>query len=117
MLRSVLHDVADTTTRLWVISANKTEYDILCREELDQLFVSHGSSGRFHVHYTLSSSAPPAWAYSMGRITEDMLREHLPTPGEDKMVLACGPPNMIELTLKSGLQKCGWDVQEQLVVF
>jgi nitrate reductase (NAD(P)H) len=46
-----------------------------------------------------------------------MLREHLPTPGEEKLVLACGPQPMIDNVLKNGLEKCGWDVDRQLVVF
>ncbi|EKM57613.1 uncharacterized protein PHACADRAFT_170854 [Phanerochaete carnosa HHB-10118-sp] len=117
VLRSVLHDSADTVTRLWLISANKTVDDILCRAELDSLFAAHGASGRFSVHYTLSTSTPAEWTYGTGRVTEDMLRVHLPAAGAGKLVLACGPSNMIEGALKSGLQKCGWDVQTQLVVF
>lgn len=114
-MRSVLHDKADTTTRLWLILANKTEQDILCREEIDRLVQSH--AGRFHVHYTLSSSSPVNWLYGEGRITEAMLRERLPPPGEGRLILACGPQSMIEVAVKSGLEKCGWDVQRDLVVF
>ncbi|KIP04507.1 hypothetical protein PHLGIDRAFT_75866 [Phlebiopsis gigantea 11061_1 CR5-6] len=115
VLRSVLHDNTDTTTKLWLISANKTEPDILCREEIDRLFNEH--TGRFHVHYILSSVSPPDWSYGKGRVTEATLREHLPPPGEGRLVLACGPQAMIDLALKPGLQGCGWNIQRDLVVF
>lgn len=116
VLRSVLQDTSDTTTKLWLISANRTERDILCREEIDRFFASHGE--RFKVHYTLSSAdAASDWLYGKGRITESMLRVHLPTPGPGKLILACGPQSMIDVALKGGLQNCGWDIKEQLVVF
>jgi ferredoxin-NADP reductase len=38
-----------------------------------------------------------------GRITETMLREHLPPPGPDSVIFLCGPPPMtdaLEATLK-----------------
>ncbi|GJE85169.1 nitrate reductase [Phanerochaete sordida] len=117
VLRSILHDEEDTETRLWLLSANKTEHDILCRAELDALCAAHGASGRFRVHYTLSAGAPPAWTYSTGRVSESMLRAHLPAPGAGRLVLACGPPAMIDGALKAGLAQCGWDVPTQLVVF
>lgn len=114
VLRSILHDTTDNSTNVWLISANKTEHDILCRGELDSLFDSH--PGRFHVHYTVTSAPPSPWRYSKGRITEDMMREHLPSPGEGRMVLVCGPQGMIDI-VKLGLEKCGWDIQHDLVVF
>ncbi len=118
MLRSVLYDASDATTRLWLVSANKTEADILCRAELDRFLQSHGASGRFHLHYTLSVTPPPdGWCYSKGRVSEEMLREHLPVPGEGRMVLACGPQAMMEDSVINVLKKCGWDVENDLVIF
>ena len=111
----MLHDPALEHTRIWLISANKTEEDILCREELDRLHAEHGVH-HFHLHYTLSV-VPDGWTHSRGRITDAMLTEHLPAPSERAMILACGPDGMIKHTLKLGLQRCGWDVDRQLVVF
>ena len=115
VLRSVLHDHADTTTKLWLISANKTEFDILFREEIDRLCAQHSS--RFHVHYVVSSHPPSDWPYDVGRVSEVMLRDHLPLPGKGGMILACGPQGMIDLALKPGLRECGWDIQRDLVTF
>ncbi|KAH9836836.1 uncharacterized protein C8Q71DRAFT_707679 [Rhodofomes roseus] len=115
VLRGVLHDPALEHTRIWLIDANRTEEDILCREELDRLHAEHGDH-RFHLHYTVSVT-PSGWPHSVGRITDAMLEEHLPVPSERAMVLACGPDGMIKHTLKPGLQRCGWDIERQLVVF
>lgn len=114
MLRSVLRDTSDNT-QLYLISANKTEEDILCRAEIDALCAQH--SGRFRVHYALSATVPDGWAYSVGRVTEAMIRKYLPEPGEGKLVLACGPQPMIDGVLKGGMKWCGWNVDTDLVVF
>ena len=117
VIRSVLHDASDTTTRLYLISANKTEVDILCKEELDAYLHSHNVSRRFHLHYTLGKPPAEGWTYSTGRVDDEMLREHLPSPGEDRMALACGPPAMVDGTVRDGLKRLGWDVDTSYVVF
>lgn len=114
VLRSILQN-AESETRVWVISANKTEQDILCREELDRLFTSH-SSERFKLHYTLSI-APDEWPYSVGRINDVLLSEHMPRHSEHGLILACGPDAMITHVIKPGLQNMGWDIEKSLVVF
>lgn len=122
VLRSIIHDTSDTT-QLYFISANKTEHDILCREEIDDLLALHPH--RLRVYYVLSSveSVTSGWAHGLGRVTEKVMRSHLPAPptaldGREggKMILSCGPPGMID-SLKTGLANCGWDVKRDLVVF
>jgi cytochrome-b5 reductase len=39
---------------------------------------------------------PKGWSQGTGRITEVMLREHLPPPGPDAVVFLCGPPPMVD---------------------
>lgn len=124
VLRAAIQDIEqseDTEMKLWVIDANKTEEDILYREELDQYLASHGAtkgSERYFLHHTLSTP-PPSWPehYSKGRITESMLSSHLPPPSDDAMILICGPDGMINDTVKPGLTKLGWDIEKSLVVF
>ncbi|KAG1727716.1 hypothetical protein EDB19DRAFT_1749291, partial [Suillus lakei] len=94
------------TTRVWMISANETEQDILCREELDMLFTSHRE--RFKLHYTLSIPSKE-WPYSVGRIDDVLLSEHMPRQSEYGLILACGPDAMITHAIKPGLQNMGWD--------
>lgn len=115
MLRSILYDDSDTETRVWLISANKTEQDILCRSELDSLFAKYGPD-RFKLHYILSK-ASEAWTSSVGRVDEKLISEYMPRPSEDGLILTCGPDVMIAQAVKPGLQSVGWDIEKQLVVF
>jgi NAD(P)H-flavin reductase len=36
------------------------------------------------------------WTQSIGRITEEILRAHLPSPGPETAVFLCGPPMMVD---------------------
>ncbi|TFK51423.1 hypothetical protein OE88DRAFT_1545674 [Heliocybe sulcata] len=115
VLRRVLHDKTDKTTQLWLLSANKTEADILCREELDALHAAHGTD-RFRLHYTLGH-VPSKWKYGIGRINEAMISQHMPGPSDDGLILVCGPDGMISQTVKPSLRRLGWDIERSLVVF
>lgn len=114
VLRAVLQDPSDET-RLWLLNANRTEADILCKAELDKLHALH-DAGRLHLHYTLTS-APGDWKHSTGRLTDTMLVTHLPQPSPDALILVCGPNAMIDEAIKPGLERCGWDIDMSLVVF
>lgn len=48
------------------------------------------------------------WAYSTGFVTADMIREHLPAPGDDVLLLLCGPPPMVQLACHPNLDKLGY---------
>jgi hypothetical protein len=48
------------------------------------------------------------WAYSKGIVTADMIREHLPAPGDDVLLLLCGPPPMVQLACHPNLDKLGY---------
>lgn len=123
VLRAVMQDEGDTVTEVWLLDSNKTEQDILCREELDLHLTTHGSNvgelgtnTRLRIHHTLGRP-PEHWAFSKGRITDDMLKQHLPSPSDDALILVCGPDPMINLTVKPGLQRIGWNLATSLVVF
>lgn len=115
VLKGVIHDVEDSGTKLWLLNANKTEADILLRSDLESLAALVGPS-RFQQHFCLSK-APEDWQHSKGRINQAMLELHLPPPGEDSLILTCGPEPMIEEIVKPGLMALGWDVEKCLVVF
>mmetsp|Transcript_45462 Transcript_45462/g.144932 ORF Transcript_45462/g.144932 Transcript_45462/m.144932 type:complete len:317 (-) Transcript_45462:37-987(-) len=102
--QAALRDPADTC-RLSLIYANKREEDILCRDMLDDLEVR--SNGRFKVHYTLDFP-PENWTHKKGFVTQDMIKECLPAPGADTLVLMCGPPPMIEFACKKNLEALGY---------
>ena len=106
---------------MWLLDANRTQHDVLCKEELDALAAAHGadSDDRFLVHHTLSKpSAAPAWSFSTGRINDEMLRRYLPPPdAPDVLVLICGPDKLIRETVQPGLDRLGWDTANTLVIF
>ena len=72
-----------------ILFANRSEEDILCRELLDAL----EKDARVEVWYTLDVKPTSEWKYSIGFISEEMIREHLPAPA-DKTV-SRSPPYML----------------------
>lgn len=93
VLRAILTDPSDSDTRVWVVDVNRFFEDILCREELEKLAVRHQDRLRLHLSLT-GKPLPGNWTHSIGRITRKMLEEHLPIPGEDKLICICGPGPM-----------------------
>ena len=95
---------------LFLVFANKTEADIIFRDEWEGDVREHAS---FHCYHVLEQ--PPAgWSQGTGRITEDILHRYLPPPGPDTVIFLCGPPPMadpLEATLK------GLGYSEQSIIF
>lgn len=50
----------------------------------------------------------PGWKYSSGLVTADMIKEHLPPPGEGTLILVCGPPRMIQEAVHPSLEQLGY---------
>ena len=105
----------DEETKAWIVYGNKTEEDILLRDELDEMCRMHGEE-RIRVYYTVSNPKK-GWAFGTGRISREMLKEHLPVASCDGIVLACGPEGMISEVVRGGLAGLGWDIEESVVVF
>jgi nitrate reductase (NAD(P)H) len=70
------------------LDSNRTEQDILCR---DELLSFAERKGRMKAHFTLSKSPKDGWIFSTGRINDDMMKAHLPPAGQpDTLILICG---------------------------
>lgn len=52
-------------------------------------------------------SCSTAWDYSQGFVNEEMIRDHLPPPGEEPLILMCGPPPMIQFACLPNLERVG----------
>ncbi|XP_076450996.1 NADH-cytochrome b5 reductase 2-like isoform X2 [Babylonia areolata] len=104
LIRQVFKDPEDNTN-LWLIFANQTENDILLRTELEEIQQEHPS--RFKLWYTLDRPVA-GWKYSSGFINDQMIKEHLPPPGDDTLILMCGPPPMIQFACQPNLDKLGY---------
>ncbi|XP_053798086.1 NADH-cytochrome b5 reductase 3-like isoform X2 [Vidua chalybeata] len=104
IIRAIIKDKDDPTT-CQLLFANQTEKDILLRSELDEIQAQN--PGRFKCWYTLDR-APENWDYSQGFVNQEMIRDHLPPPQNDVLILMCGPPPMIQYACIPNLDKLGY---------
>ncbi|XP_053283129.1 NADH-cytochrome b5 reductase 2 [Pleuronectes platessa] len=106
MLQLIRRIAADTSddTKCSLIFANQTEKDILLREELEEVKKNHPD--KVQLWFTLDKP-PQDWSYSSGFVSQDMIREHLPAPSSDALVVLCGPPPMIQYACLPNLDKLG----------
>lgn len=88
---------------LFLLFANKTESDIIFRQEWDRHVRDYPN---FHCHHVLEQP-PPGWSGGTGRITSDLLRQHLPAPSPDTCIFLCGPPPMVDV-LEATLKELGY---------
>lgn len=110
VLRAVMQDPQDQTSCV-VLDGNKTEEDILCKEDLDAFAAANGH--KCTIVHTLSR-ASNSWTGRRGRISEELLREYA-SPCEGGMVLVCGPEAM-EKSVRRILLAQGWK-ESDLVFF
>ena len=66
--------------------------------------VGSWSHGRTRAHLVSHSAA---WDYSQGFVNEEMIRDHLPPPEEEPLVLMCGPQPMIQYACLPNLDRVG----------
>ena len=110
VLVAAVENIEDETV-MEVMYSNRTEEDILLRSELDELVSK--SCGRLKIHYILSSPSQTGWSHLSGRVTVDIVRDHLAAPDDDTLALLCGPPGFEE-TCVSALLECGYSSERVL---
>jgi nitrate reductase (NAD(P)H) len=87
-----------------LLYANQTPDDILMKDQLDE-FPSKGMK----VNYTVDRVPDGTlWGGFVGFVTEDMVKSSLPEPGPDTLILACGPPVMVDKCLRPICEKLGY---------
>ena len=91
---------------LFLVFANKTEADIIFREEWESDLREHPN---FHCYHVLEHP-PVGWSQGIGRITDDILRQQLFPPGPETVVFLCGPPPMVD-HLEASLKGLGYSEQ------
>ncbi|AQK56297.1 Nitrate reductase [Zea mays] len=117
VIQAVLRDQPDDDTEMHLVYANRTVDDMLLREEINRWVAAYPA--RLKVWYVVSKVARPedGWEYGVGRVDEQVLREHLPLGDSETLALVCGPPAMIECTVRPGLEKMGYDLDRACLVF
>ncbi|XP_075898736.1 NADH-cytochrome b5 reductase 2 [Nelusetta ayraudi] len=103
LIRRISADPGDNT-KCSLIFANQTEKDILLREELEEVKENHAD--KLNLWFTLDKPAQD-WKYSTGFVNLDMIKDHLPAPSSDVLVVLCGPPPMIQYACMPNLEKLG----------
>ena len=81
---------AHDTTEVVLLYGNRTEKDILLRDELEE---RAKNCGRFRLVHILSR-ATEKWAGERGRVGRASIEKHIFPPAEDTCVFVCGPPPM-----------------------
>ncbi|CAN6466819.1 unnamed protein product [Victoria cruziana] len=112
VIQAVLSDPSDET-QMHLVYANRSEEDILLREELDGWARQHPT--RLKIWYVVSQCKRETWEYTVGYVTEEVLRGNIPvgfTP--ETLAVVCGPPAMLELAVLPNLVKLGYDVDSCL---
>ncbi|KAK4391138.1 Nitrate reductase [NADH] 2 [Sesamum angolense] len=114
VMQAILKDPEDDT-EMYVVYANRTEDDILLKDELDAWAEKYPD--RVKVWYVIQESIKEGWKYSLGFVTESILTEHIPESSETTLALACGPPPMLQFAVNPNLEKMGYGIKEKLLVF
>ncbi|MGQ0665401.1 MAG: cytochrome b5 reductase family protein [Nitrospiraceae bacterium] len=91
---------------LFLVFANKTEADIILRKEWERALREHRN---FHCYHVLEEP-PPEWSEGSGRVTAEILKQHLPPPAPDTCIFLCGPPPMVD-ALETTLKELGYPEQ------
>ncbi|KAK9720620.1 NADH-cytochrome b5 reductase [Basidiobolus ranarum] len=89
IIRGILRNPEDKT-KISLIYANRSEEDILLRQELESLAKNHAD--QFTLYFVVDKATEvEKWSQGVGFITKDMLSQQLPKPGDGIKVLVCGP--------------------------
>lgn len=115
LIRAICEDPRDTT-HVSLVYANRTEADILLRDELDAFARRYPAN--LTIHYQLDHPPTPttdgssSWVGGTGFVTKELMAEKFPDPREGKdnvKVLLCGPPGMVTAA-KKGLAEIGYEM-------
>lgn len=105
LLNTIVHSHLHNDIDISLIFANQTEEDIFLKSYLEEY-----PHDKIHIWYTIDKSLrPDEWKYSVGYVNSTMIREHLPPPSKDTLILVCGPPPMIKFACEPALKELGFD--------
>ena len=97
LIRAICENDKDTT-EISLVYANRSEEDILLRNELEKFALNYPKN--FKLWYMLDQP-PKAWKYGHGYVTAKVMSEKLPAPSSETKIMLCGPPGMINASKKA----------------
>uniref|UniRef100_A0A672Q994 NADH-cytochrome b5 reductase 2-like n=1 Tax=Sinocyclocheilus grahami TaxID=75366 RepID=A0A672Q994_SINGR len=70
-------------------------------------------SAKVNGNLVIRAYTPPSegWKYSKGFVDADMIKDHLPPPASDVLIVMCGPPPMIQYACLPNLDKLGYKIE------
>lgn len=92
----------DENLNMSLIYANRSEEDILLRPILEQFLTEQ----KMHLYYTLDNP-PENWTQGKGYVTQEMIRDNLPPPASDTLIVHCGPGPM-NFMVRQHLENLGY---------
>ena len=111
MYQFIIHMMDETKPlQISLLFANKTEEDILLRKELEEL----SKSNKIKLNFALDVGNPE-WKGYVGFVSEKMLSECFDKPSDDHLLMACGPPMMMNDVRTLG-KKLGFK-EENIAIF
>mgnify|MGYP002404282748 CR=1 FL=1 len=119
VIRAILDDPTDPT-KIHLLFANRSEEDILLREELEEA----AKDPRIKVHYTIDKvidfsfhytqsymKGTEGWKGFTGHVNKEMLQQTMPKPSDDLLIWSCGPKIMQRL-LKTYFEELGYNMKQ-----
>ncbi|KAJ5241150.1 uncharacterized protein N7469_002741 [Penicillium citrinum] len=97
LIRAICENDADTT-EISLIYANRSEEDILLRNELETFAQNYPKNLKL---WYMLDQAPKAWKYGQGYVTAKVMSERLPASSSDTKIMLCGPPGMVNASKKA----------------
>ncbi|KAF2999125.1 hypothetical protein E8E14_004143 [Neopestalotiopsis sp. 37M] len=115
LLEKVLRTPSDNT-QIRMVDANRTEKDILLKEEMEELQKDHPDQLQI-IHVLSHPSDPGLWKGKQGHMNEDIIKQACFEPGEKVVSLLCGPPAMIQKAAVPALVDWGFEEDKNLFGF
>lgn len=112
IIQEIVNNPQDKT-KVWLIFANNSPDDVLLSKELEDITIKHGDQVK--IWYTLAK-ADADWKYSVGFVDDEMIKQHLPPPSDDTIILVCGPPPMIRLSCTPNLKKLNYNPAKRFIL-
>lgn len=101
-------------TQIAVVDANKSEADILLKDEMSTLQENH--SQQFRIEHVLSHPSDD-WKGKKGHVNADVIKEVGFEPKDGSVVFLCGPPAMIQKAALPALKDWGYKEEENCFGF
>jgi len=102
-IMQAIHEDKSDTTKVHLLFANRTQFDILMQDELEEF----KEDERFKIYYAVDK-AKPTWKGFIGWINKDMITQTMPKPTKDVLICTCGRSQMTKLA-KGVLLELGYD--------